>query len=77
MAGPLLTKAAETTVESLVKKAVETVFTKVVKKVDLAYKVHIKPFASHFAKYLKRTYKKYDSANTLAFSNQGKRLRDR
>lgn len=71
-----MTKATETAVKTLVEKAVNAFSEKVVKKVDLAYKVHIKPFATHFGEYLKRAYREYDVANTLAFSNQGKRLRD-
>lgn len=75
MAGPLLTKAAETAGETLGKKAWD-LCEAVVKKIVLAYNVNIPHLASHFERYLKRTYQKYDSANTLAFPNQGISLRD-
>lgn len=76
MAGLLLTKAVETAVKALVEKAVDVFREKVVNKIVLACNVNIPHLSSHFKRYLKRTYQKYDSANTLAFPNQGRCLRD-
>ena len=75
MAGPFLTKAAETAGETLGKKAWD-LCEKFVKKVALAYNVNIPHLVSHFEDYLKRAYREFDVANTLAFSNQGRSLRD-
>ena len=71
-----MTKAVETAVKALVEKAVDVFRKKVVNKIVLACNVNIPHLSSHFKRYLKRTYQKYDSANTLAFPNQGRCLRD-
>lgn len=76
MAGPLLTKATETAVETIAKKAVESVFTRAAKKIVVFCKVYFNPLATHFRDYFKRACEKYDCANTLAFRNEGRRLRD-
>ena len=70
-----MTKAAETVGEILGKKA-WGLCEAVVKKIVLAYNVNIPHLATHFERYLKRAYQKYDRVNTLALANQGISLRD-